>query len=95
MTKEQKEKLVARKTAKAIDYKRVFGTEQGKRVLFDMMKAGHMLDSTMSRGATSHDLAFREGERNFVLRVMTILKTDPEKLKQQIEEGEQDEQGGW
>lgn len=73
-----------------VEYRQVFGTEAGKNVLYDLMKAGHMLGSSFVKG-DSHELAFREGERNTVLRILTILKTDPQKLQAEIERGEQSE----
>lgn len=78
-----------RQIAKLIDYKTVFGSAQGKRVLYDMMKAAHMLETSFVK-KDSHEMAFREGERNNVIRILAILKMDPEKLRQMIQEGEEE-----
>lgn len=51
-------------------------TMQGKTVLADMMKAHHVFDSTFS--SKPLEMAFREGERNVVLRILTILDISPE-----------------
>lgn len=46
-----------------IDYKRTFGTPEGKRVLFDLMNRYHVLSG---HGGDPH----KEGQRSVVLRVM-------------------------
>lgn len=43
----------------------------GRHVLTDMMKAHHVLSSSFE--PDSYATAFREGERNTVLRILTIL----------------------
>lgn len=75
---------------RTLDYKRVFGSEEGKRVLWDMMTAGHMLHSTRVPGDPTETL-FREGERNTVLRVLTILEQDPAELRKMIKERKDNE----
>lgn len=46
-------------------------TSSGRNVLTDMMKAHHVFSSTFEPDALA--TAFREGERNVVLRILTIL----------------------
>lgn len=89
MSDSPKSRAAQKRYAKIVDYKRVFGTEQGKRVLHDMMVAANVLSPMMSKGARGEDLLFSEGQRNVVLRILTFLKTDPEKLIQLMKEGEQ------
>jgi len=60
-------------------YKRVFESEDGKRVLQDLMKSCHVFSSTMD--ANPHELAYREGERSTVLRIMRTLNIDPAELE--------------
>jgi hypothetical protein len=72
------------------DYRKVFGSAEGKRVLYDVMKHGHMLDVSYVRG-DPHETSFREGERNMALMIMTKLNIDVDQLKQHIENGEQNE----
>lgn len=72
-----------------IDYKRVFEGDVGQKVLLDMMKAAHMLTSTYTQGCSPHEMAFREGERNTILRILTILKLDIVKLHKIIEQNVQ------
>lgn len=68
---------------KVIDYKVFFGTSEGKEVLYDLMKSSNMLQSSFS--TDPYEMAFNEGQRNVVLRILTILKTDPMELKKFIE----------
>lgn len=64
-----------------LDYLKVFGTPEGKRVLHDMMKAGHMLAPSYVAG-DPYGTALREGERKSVLRILGLLKTNITKLNE-------------
>jgi hypothetical protein len=81
--------LMKRQYAKLMDYKNVFSSASGQKVLDDMMSAHHVLNSTYSKSATREDVLIREGERNAVLRILTILKTSPGKLREMIEQNEE------
>lgn len=81
MNQEQKD-LIKRQQAKLQDYRRVFTTEQGKRVLHDMMLTNYVLNPTWSPGASDRDLAYREGARSVVLKILTLLEVDPNKLRE-------------
>tara|TARA_Y100000356_G_C11042294_1_gene174238 strand:+ start:185 stop:451 length:267 start_codon:yes stop_codon:yes gene_type:complete len=69
----------------AIDYKAVFSTEEGERVLFDLMKNNFMLAPTFT--SCVHEMALREGSRNAILRILSILKVNPEELRKHITRG--------
>lgn len=69
----------------AIDYKAVFSTEEGERVLFDLMKNNFMLAPTFT--SCVHEMALREGSRNAILRILSILKVKPEELRKHITRG--------
>ncbi len=56
---------------KAADYRETFGTDAGGRVLIDLIKAHHVFNSTFAKDERTHLL--REGERNAVLRILTIM----------------------
>lgn len=71
------------------DYKNVFGTKQGERVLYDIMKGAHIIEPSYVKG-DPHETSFREGERNMALRIFTHLNMDVDQLKKRIEEGEQE-----
>lgn len=64
-------------------YKNVFNNPDGKLVLADMMKAHGMMSSSYKKDV--NEAIFKEGERNVVLRLMSILKIDENKLKERIE----------
>ena len=69
----------------AIDYKAVFSTEEGERVLFDLMKNNFMLAPTFT--SCVHEMGLREGSRNAILRILSILKVKPEELRKHITRG--------
>lgn len=83
MDKEKKEKFLVKQQ----DYKRTFSSEHGKRVLYDLMNDHYAIRSTYERG-DALELAYREGQRQVVLRILTILKFEPEKIKQTIVEAD-------
>jgi len=71
------------------DYKQVFSSSAGKRVLYDLIKVHHVLSSHFDDSFTNNVL-FKEGERNVVLRILTLLKTDPSALMEHIERMEEE-----
>lgn len=81
ISKEQKE-LAKKQVQKILDYKKTFGSETGKRVLHDLMESNYVLSPTWSSSATPQDLAYREGARAMVLKILTILEVDPKKLRE-------------
>lgn len=72
---------------KVIDYKTVFESEAGKEVLYDLMKVGSFLQSSFDSDPIT--MAFNEGQRNMVLRILTLLKQDPMKMRNFINEREE------
>lgn len=69
------------------DYQRTFNSEHGQRVLYDMMNEHYFMRSSFD--PNPYEMAFREGQKNVILRVMTILKLDLVKIKEKIEGAEQ------
>lgn len=61
------------------DYRKVFSTEEGKRVLADLEKIGFFKTTTFSNDAIA--MAFNEGNRAFLLHIKTILDMDIETLE--------------
>jgi hypothetical protein len=70
--------------ARSIDYKRTFGSEQGKRVLADLMANYYMYQTTFA--ATPHEMAIREGGRSVVMNILAEMNINPEKLRDLIRE---------
>ena len=70
------------------DYEFTFKTAEGQRVLNDIIKAAHVLEPTFT--SDPYETAFREGERNMGLRILTILNYSPkdfgEKAKEIVDE---------
>lgn len=62
------------------DYKTVFETDAGARVLNDLMQYAHILHPSYVKGDSAHT-AFREGERNVILRILAILGKEPKDIK--------------
>lgn len=73
-------------------YDRLFKTEDGETVLYDMMKRGYFLSPTM--GATPQISDRNEGQRELVLYVLAMTKRDSvqtyEKIQQMSENNEKD-----
>lgn len=65
-------------------YREVFNSEAGKIVLEDMMKSFYTLSSTFD--PNPHEMAYREGERSVVIRILKTINTDPFQLRQRLEE---------
>jgi len=61
-------------------YKSVFSTEQGKKVLMDLMMKGSMLDTTFS--SELNKVLFAEGRRSLVLYILSNIDTDPLALRE-------------
>lgn len=79
-----------RYAAKLQDYKATFESAHGRRVLYDLMKACHMLDSSHVN-KDPNETVFNEGERNVVLRILHFVKYDEKKLETLMTEGVQNE----
>lgn len=67
------------------DYNFVFGSEEGQRVLSDIIRSCHMLSPTYFPG-DPHQTAFQEGERNFALKILTNMNVRPEHFRNYIKE---------
>lgn len=65
------------------DYEQIFESEAGKRILADMVRYAHILHPTYVKG-DSHQTAFREGERNMVLRILSIIGQKPEQFIENV-----------
>lgn len=79
-----------KKLATVKDYKGVFDTPAGKRVLHDLMKTHHFTSPTFVDG-TTEGMLLREGERRVVLRILNILKIDLQTLQERIESNAENE----
>lgn len=83
----QKKEALKRYHAQVVEYKKTFCDEVGEKVLMDLMRAHGMLDSHFNvNDSDPYVLAFKEGQRNVVLRILAIIKYDTKKLKTLIED---------
>lgn len=71
-------------------YKRTFNSPDGKKVLADLFKSCHMMNSTMDK--SPHEMAFNEGARSVVLRILKTVNADLESLSKMYEDLETEEQ---
>jgi hypothetical protein len=73
-----------KKYATIVAYKKVFSSTDGKNVLLDLMAAHNVFNSVFD--SNSSEMCRKEGERNVVLRLMTILKITPAEMQAFSEE---------
>jgi hypothetical protein len=60
------------------DFVRVFGTDEGRRVLREILSWGRMFrPGTLGAPIDPHLMAMREGERNMALRLLATLHSEP------------------
>lgn len=88
------EKLVSKKDQAEIDllntYQRFFQSEDGKTIIYDLMKKGYFLRPTL--GKSPEESSRNEGQREILLYILAKINEDPAKLlnfildQQKIEE---------
>ena len=83
-TKNVAEKALAR----AESYKRAFTSKEGKLVLLDLMKEHYMLTTVFQGREEALGIAFRDGQRNVILRILTIMGLDTAEIYMLLKEGE-------
>lgn len=79
-------KKAKRSLASVTQYQKVFGTPEGKKVLWDLMKSGGVLVQSHVAG-DPYGTAFNDGARSIVLRILDKLKTDATQFEKIIESG--------
>ena len=60
------------------DYKTIFNSDEGKRVIADLEKRCHFMTTTNIKG-DSHESAYMEGQRSVLLFIKSMLRKDKEK----------------
>ena len=61
-----------------VNYKTIFNTDEGKRVLYDLEKRCHYHSTTNVKG-DSHESAYMEGQRSVLLFIKSMLQKENEK----------------
>lgn len=79
---ERSKKLARRSVSKVKAYQEVFAGPQGQIVLEDLMRTHFILGPTFSKDV--HEMVLREGERNVILRILSLLKMDAKLLQERI-----------
>ncbi len=82
MDKEKQVRVAKKAAGKTYKYQQVFNSPEGQEVLKDLMNAHHVLSSTFD--GDIRKTIFREGERNVVLRILSILKMDVQQMQERI-----------
>lgn len=73
-------------------YQDLFTSNQGRKVLLDLMKNNHCLNTTFDENP--YRAAFLEGQRYTVLRLFETLKVDIGEFLKQVEEVNKKGEGG-
>lgn len=68
----------------ALYYQRVFGSDDGKIVLADLVKKNNVLSNTFNED--SHRSAFNQGRRDAILEILAILNIDIEEAFYMLEQ---------
>jgi hypothetical protein len=84
-----KKNIALKKADLVADYKLLFESETGQRVLYDILKNCHFM--TTSYQGDINDCIFREGERNAANYILVMLKQDPVALRQMIDKMEMED----
>ncbi len=64
-------------------YKKVFGNEDGKKILEDLENAAGYHRSNFN--TDPHEMAFREGGRAFVVRIKQLIETDLDRFEKGLQ----------
>ena len=56
------------------NYKIIFNSDEGKKVMFDLEKRCHFMTTTNIKG-DSHESAYMEGQRSVILFIKSMLQT--------------------
>ena len=89
---ENQRKYVDKALKRTENYKQAFTTKQGKAVLLDLLQEHFML-RPVYQGAESDDgrgMAFREGQKHVVLRILTTMGLDTSEMYLLLKQGEED-----
>jgi hypothetical protein len=65
-------------------YKRFFESDDGRLILNDLKRSCHFYTTTMD--GNPQELAYKEGERSVVLRILRTISTDPAELEKILNE---------
>lgn len=93
MNKDQKVHIKKR-IATVSDFKNVFRSEEGQRVLYNILKRGNILSVSHNPGLPQ-ETAFQEGRRDMALYILSKIKTDEKQLIEILDKGETNERDSY
>lgn len=70
-------------------YRELFNSDAGKEVLHDLCKSCSVYTTTMD--ANANEMAYKEGARSVVLRILKTVEIDPFELDRLIKKGQSEE----
>ena len=70
-------------------YRELFLSDVGKEVLNDLCKSCHIHRTTME--TNPHEMAYKEGERSVILRILKTIEIDPFDLQRKINASEKND----
>lgn len=89
MSDKQQVKRGKSQAKQVMDYRRTFEAGPGRAVLLDMMQEHGVTTSPFAKSKLDPlELAFHEGQRNVVLRILKFVNLDASQLLEAIEEQE-------
>jgi hypothetical protein len=71
-------------------YRELFHSKVGEEVLHDLCKSCHVYTSTMD--SNPQEMAYKEGARSVVLRILKTIEIDPFELDRQLKKGQSNEE---
>jgi hypothetical protein len=82
-------RVVAQKAVERTEnYKQAFTTVQGKAVLLDLLNEHYMLKTVYQGQEDSIGIAFRDGQRQVLLRILSIMQLDIGEIYMLLKEGD-------
>jgi hypothetical protein len=91
---DQQKKARSRALAAQKDYKLLFNSDLGKKVLADLSKVVGFLERTHVPG-DPHSTAFNDGQKDVLRYIYSKINVDYKKLEAKIAEGVKDERDNW
>lgn len=87
------EKILSKQIDLLNSYKKLFSTDDGIKVLSDLMKKSCILASTHVPG-DPYSSANNEGKREMILYILQVLETEPEKMRERIKQVKEEDYFG-
>lgn len=78
-----------KRISKSYLYKKVFGSDEGSKVLQDLMVNCNMMSNMCTRSPIDPlDLAYKEGQRSVCLHILKLVKEDISAIEKRIADEE-------